>query len=69
MDDELSALIYEPSMCLVNASQTGPLRQKIPCFSLKSWTVLDFRGIWSYIMDLKGEFELPRIYYGYYHEI
>ena len=69
MDNELSDSKSEPSRCPVNAGQTWPLQQKIPCFSLKSWTVLDFRGIWSYIMDLKGAFDLPRIYYGSDHDI
>jgi hypothetical protein len=64
MDDELSVSRSDPSRCLVNAGQIGPLQQKIPCFSLKSCTVLDFLGICSYFMDLKGEFNLPSIYYG-----
>jgi hypothetical protein len=69
MDNDLSYSISEPSRCPVNAGQIGPLQQKIPCFSLKSWTVLNFRGIWPYIMDLKEAFDLPRIYYGFDHDI
>jgi hypothetical protein len=69
MDDELSASRSEPSKCLVNAGQTWPLHEKIPCFSLKSWTILDFLGICSYFMDLKGAFDLPSIYYGSDHDI
>jgi hypothetical protein len=69
MDNELSASRSEPSRCSVNVGQTGPLQQKIPCFSLKSWTVLDFRGIWPYIMALKEEFDLTRIHYGSNHDI
>ena len=69
MDDYLSASISDLSKCLVNAGQTGPLQQKIPCFSIKSWAVLDFLGICSYFMDLKGVFDLLRIYYGYDHDI
>jgi hypothetical protein len=69
MDDEISASRSKPSRCLVNAGQIGPLQQKIPCFSLKSWTILDFLGICSYFMDLKGVFNLPSIYYGYDHDL
>jgi hypothetical protein len=69
MDNELSDSIFEPSKCPVNAGQTGPLQQKIPCFSLKSWTVLDFHGIWPYIENLKEAFVPPRIYYGSDHDI
>jgi hypothetical protein len=67
MDEYLSASIFELSKCPVNAGQTGPLQQKIPCFSIKSWTVLDFLGICSYFMDLKGVFDLPSIFYGSDH--
>jgi hypothetical protein len=69
MDEYLSASRFELSKCLVNAGQTGPLQQKIPCFSIKSWTVLDFLGICSYFMDLKGVLDLPSIFYGSDHYI
>jgi hypothetical protein len=69
MDNELSSSGSEPSRCPINAGQIGPLQQKIPCFSPKSWTILDFRGIWPYIMNLKEELDLPRIYYGSDHDI
>jgi hypothetical protein len=69
MDNELSSSRSKPSRCLVNAGQTGRLQQKIPCFSPKSWTVLNFRGIWPYIVDLKEAIDPLRIYYGSDHDI
>jgi len=47
MDEYLLVLISECSRCLVNTGQTRPLQQKIPCFSIKLWTVLlILRGGW-----------------------
>jgi hypothetical protein len=40
MDNELSDSKSEPSRCLVNAGQIGPFQQKMPCFNLKSWTLV-----------------------------
>jgi hypothetical protein len=47
----------------------GHFSRKYPVLALKSWTVLDFLGICSYFMDLKGVFDLPSIYYGSDHDL
>jgi hypothetical protein len=69
MDEYLSGSRSELSRCLVNAGQTGPLQQKIPCFSRKLWTVLDFLGICAYFVDLKEGFDLLSIFFGSHPQI
>ena len=69
MDEYLSASRSELSKCPVNDGQTWPLQQKIPCFSIKSWTVLDFLGICAYFVDTKGVFDLPSIFNGSDHHL
>jgi hypothetical protein len=69
MDEYLSSSRSELSRCLVNTGQTWPLQQKIPCFSRKLWTVLDFLGIFSYFVDLKEGFNLLSIFCGYHPHI
>jgi hypothetical protein len=69
MDEYISGLRSELSRCLVNTGQTGPLQQKIPCFSKKLLIVLYFLGICAYFVNLKEGFDLLSIFCGSHPQI